>query len=154
MDYRQELLQQIETYFTDVITPYKQTTTGAMQDARKLGLFKKRDFSGHISAFEKHKEAAEGVDISGIEISPGDVKAKLLADQFMRSRRSFMLLCEENMRFYEVTEKKQYRGSGVTVKQYTESFNKMQEVLKEAVTELDLLEKEYTEYARDNASEE
>ncbi len=155
-DYRQALMAQIEQYYQEVVYPYKETTTNAMKDARKLNLFKKRDFGAHIRRFEKHMETAEAMDISAVEqqISSDDVAGKLLADQFSRSRKTFLRLCEANIEFYKVTDKKQYRGSGIIVREFKEAAERMQEALKEAVLELDLLDKAYRKYAADKPAEQ
>lgn len=153
MEYREALTQQVEKYYREIIEVYKNTTMEAMQDARKLGLFKKRSFRDHIANFQKHKEDAESLDISGIEIASYDVKAKLLADAFQRSVRSFIRLCEENMTFYDITEKKQYRGSGIKVKDYTESFNHLQQILQDAVVDLDALDNTYQQYNADKLTD-
>lgn len=154
-DYRQALIAQIEKYYQEVVYPYKETTTNAMKDARKLNLFKKRDFGVHIHRFQAHMETAAAMDISGIEeeIAGDDVAGKLLADQFSRSRRTFLQLCEANIEFYKVTDKKQYRGSGIVVKEFKAAAERMQEALKEAVLELDLLDKAYQKYAADDPAE-
>lgn len=154
MDYREALTAQIERYYQEVVYPYKETTTNAMSDARKLSLFKKRDFGAHIRRFQAHMETAAAIDVSQIEIPGDDVAGKLLADQFLRSRRTFLRLCEANIEFYKVTDKKQYRGSGLIVKEFKAALERMQDALKDAVLELDLLDKAYQKYAADDPAEE
>lgn len=155
MEYRQSLIAQIEKYYQEVVYPYKETTTNAMKDARKLNLFKKRDFGGHIRRFQAHMETAAAIDISQIEpeIPGSDVAGKLLADQFSRSRKTFLQLCEANIHFYRVTDKKQYRGSGIVVKEFRDAADRMQDALKSAVLELELLDKAYQKYTADNPAE-
>ena len=155
MDDRQALIALIERYYQEVVYPYKETTTNAMEDARKLSLFKKRDFGAHIRRFQAHMETAEAIDISQIEpkIPGDDVAGKLLADQFSRSRKTFLQLCEANIQFYRVADKKQYRGSGIVVKEFKAAAERMQEALKEAVLELELLDKAYQKYAADEPAE-
>lgn len=154
-DYRKALIAQIEKYYQEVVYPYKETTTSAMKDARKLNLFKKRDFGVHIRRFQEHMETAADLDISDIEsrISSEDVAGKLLADQFSRSRKTFLQLCEANIEFYRVTDKKQHRGSGIVVKEFKAAAERMQDALKAAVLELDLLDKAYQKYAADKPAE-
>ncbi len=154
MDYREALIAQIERYYQEVVYPYKDTTTNAMTDARKLGLFKKRDFGVHIRKFQAHMETAAAIDVGQIEIPGDDVAGKLLADQFLRSRKTFLRLCEANIAFYKVADKKQYRGSGIVVKEFKDTLGRMQDALKEAVLELDLLDKAYQKYAAGDPAEE
>lgn len=154
MDYRNELRRYVKRYYDEIVVVYKKTTTEAMADARKLSAFRKKDFSRHTAAFRQHIEDAEALDISGIEIPPEDVKSKLLADLFEKSIHSFIGMCEENIAFYDMTDRKQYRGSGITVKIYKEKADQMQKYLIEAVKDLDALDQAYQEYCADNFADE
>ncbi len=153
MDYRQILREQMEQYY-QITALYREITMDAAKDARKLGLFKKRDFAPHITAFRTCIADTRRLDIKRAEIPAEDEAAQNLAACFDRSVLSFVLLCEENIRFYELTDQKQYRGSGVTVKAYAECTNMLQNMLAGAVRELEKLETAYKEYFADQLSDE
>lgn len=154
MDYREALQEQVEKYYHEILAEHGKTTVAAMKDGKKLGLFKKRDFSGHIAKFEQHKADAQALDVRDIEIPTDDVYAQNLAEAFLRSVTTFIMLCEDNIRFYDITERKQYKDSGVTVKNYTDAFQRMQTMLSAAVRDLEALDEAYKEYNADNFSEE
>ena len=152
MEYREALIAQVEEYYQKVVYPYNETTTNAMNDARKMGLFKKRDFGVHIRRFRSHMETAAAVKIAEILIPDEDTQAKLLWNQLCRSIDTFLQLCEKNIRFYEITDKKQYRGSGLVIREFKEAAEDMQLALKEAVLELELLDKTYQKYTADDSA--
>jgi hypothetical protein len=154
MTYQEALITQIELYFHDIVEPYHEVTVEAMKKAKKLSLFKKTDFTVYIDAFAKFKEKALRLESMDIQVPETDIETKLLAKDFRSSLLSFVMLCDANMVFYDWNQRKQYKDSGITVKGYTEVVNKMQEALKEAVLDLDFLERTYKKYCADQPAEE
>lgn len=152
MEYRKKLREEIDRYYRDILPVYQNTTAEAIKDAKKLGLFRKRDFSGHIGRFRKHMVDAQSLCVD-IAVPPEDARSRRLAEIFKKSVASFILLCDENIRFYTITEKKQYRDSGVTVKEYAESCNLMQNILARAVKDLDELDQAYQQYGAGDLSD-
>lgn len=145
MEYKEALREQMEKYY-DISGDYREATVLAMQDARKLGLFKKRDYGPHIQRFSHIIEELRKLDYHSIEIPEEDKDAVSFVELLDRSVISFIMLCEENIKFYEMTDRKQYRGSGVTVQLYAEQTQKMQQALSRAVEETSYLEQAYKEY--------
>jgi len=154
MTYQEALITQIELYFHDIVEPYHGVTVEAMKKAKKLNLFKKTDFTVYIRQFEQFKEKALRLESMDIPIPEEDIETKLLAKDFRNSLLSFVMLCEANMVFYDWNQRKQYKDSGITVKGYTEVVNKMQDALKEAVLDLDFLERTYKKYRGDQPAQE
>lgn len=154
MTYQEALITQIELYFHDIIEPYHDVTVEGMKKAKKLSLFKKQDFTVYIDAFEKFRDKAMRLESMDIPIPDHDVETKLLAKDFRNSLISFMALCEANMVFYDWNQRKQYKDSGITVKGYSEVMSNMQAALKEAVIDLDFLERTYKKYSGDQPFEE
>lgn len=146
MEYREVLTNAVEHYFNDILEKYKVTTTGALQLSKKLSLFKKYDFSGYIADFQTHMEEAEAIDVSELDIPSSDVKSKMLAEKLRVSLISFQILCSDNIKFYEIADKKQYRDSGVKASDFKEAFNRSQTSMAEAVRDLKELEEAYAEY--------
>ena len=152
MDYRETLLQEFERYQKELLPAYQVTTSAAMKDAKKLGLFKKKKFGGYIADFKSHMEAgmSQIAKLDLLEIPEEDEKSREVADALKKSLRSFCLLCDFNVQFYDMTEKKQYPGSGVTIKSYTKACDEMQSVLMRAVEDAAALEKAYEKYQTDD----
>ena len=154
MTYQEALCTQIELYYHDIVEPYHVVTVEAMKKAKRVNLFRKTDYTGYIAEFEKFKEKALRLESMDIPIPDEDVDTKLLAKDFRNSLLSFVMLCDANIVFYDWNQRKQYKDSGVTVKGYTEVVNNMQEVLKEAVLDLDFLDRAYKKYRGDEPAEE
>lgn len=154
MDYRDALCKQIDLYFYDITAKYHETTVAAMQEVKKFRPFKKKDFSSYIAEFETYKEKALRLESMDIPVPDEDVESKMLAKDFRNSLLSFVVLCDANIVFYDWNQKKQYNEKGVTVKDYAEVVNDMQNALKEAVVDLDLLERAYKEYRADKPAQE
>lgn len=153
MEYKQMLSAQVDKYYSHVIMKYQITTAAAMKDGKRSGLFKKVDFSGHITNFQKHIDDAEKIDTSNIVIPPDDVEAKILDDCLNRSIHSFCILCEKCKLFYEVSDLKQRKGSGIRVSDYKEAYIEMNDALQTAVKDLQMLDKAYEKYNADNLAD-
>jgi len=153
MDYRDALRKQIQLYYEDIIPQYHVTTVAGMKAAKKLRLFKKVDFKGYIAEFQDYKERALKLESMDLRVPAEDVETKLLEKDFRNSLLSFVMLCDANIAFYDMNERKQYRNGGVNVHDYAEVVNEMQKALAEAVMDLDFLDKAYKEYCADNPAE-
>ena len=153
MDYRIALKQLIEEYRDGIMEIYQVTTTAAMKDAKKLGLFKKRKFGGYIENFRSHMEAARALNVDAIEIPETDEESRTLADLLKKSIQSFCLLCDLSVEFYEMAEKKQYKDSGISVEQYTKALGQMQRVLMRSLEDLNTLGQAYGEYHTDDIAD-
>lgn len=153
MDYKQALKEQMEAYY-QITASYRGITMDAAKAARKPGLFKKQDYTPYITGFRTCIADVRKLNLEKIEIPKDDKDAQNLAEFFNRSVLSFILLCEENVKFYEMTDRKQYRDSGVTVKSYAEAANMLQNMLAGAVRELEKLETAYKEYFADDFAQQ
>ncbi len=153
MEYKEALREQMEQYY-QITGRYRDATLLAMKDARRPGLFKKKDYGPHLERFKSLIEELRQLDYKSIVIPEEDEEGRAFAELMDRSVISFMLLCEENIRFYEMTEKKQYKGSGVTVKGYAEATQQLQQILARAVNETGYLEQAYKEYFSGNLTDE
>lgn len=152
MDYREALIEQIGDYYEKVIEKYKYTTVSAMQTARKMSLFKKQEYSGHIENFRGHIKDALEISGKHVDVPESDPEGKELKEKFYKSIGSFCRLCETNIKFYRISDKKQYRDSGIGMKDYKLAYQVMEQVLAESVEELNELDKAYAKYAPENAS--
>ena len=135
MDYRIALKQLIEEYRDGIMEIYQVTTTAAMKDAKKLGLFKKRKFGGYIENFRSHMEAARALNVDAIEIPETDEESRTLADLLKKSIQSFCLLCD------------------LSVEQYTKALGQMQRVLMRSLEDLNTLGQAYGEYHTDDLAD-
>ncbi|MGF6376667.1 hypothetical protein M2140_001744 [Clostridiales Family XIII bacterium PM5-7] len=153
MDYKLRLSALVDKYYGQIIMKYQGTTTAAMQKGRKMGLFKKVDFSEEINDFQKHIDDAEKIDTSTIDIPETDIKTMVLEDCLNNSIASFCVLCEKCKTFYDISDRKQYKGSGVNVSIYKEAFVAMQEAAKVAAEDVNVLDKAYEEFNAENSEE-
>lgn len=153
MEYKQMLSAQVDKYYGQIIMKYQTTAAAAMQDGKRTGLFRKVDFSNHIENFQKHIEDVKKIDTSTIVIPPEDIKSDVLADCLNRSAESFCTLCEKCILFYDVSDKKQYKGSGIKVSDYKEAFIAMHDAIEAASKDLGILDKAYEEYNADNLAD-
>ena len=72
---------------------------------------------------------------------------------FRRCLLSFIILCDANIVFYDFNEKKQYKNSGFDMKAYTDAVSEMQQALRDAVVDTDLLERALQEYFGDQPAQ-
>lgn len=145
MEYKDALKAQMEQYYK-ITAEYRKATVDAMKDARRPGFFKKRDYSGHIRRFQILAEMLRNLDYKSIEIPEEDKAGRDYLALMDRSIDAFRMLCEENVRFYDMTDKKQYRKNGITVKEYAEVTASLQTAIAKAVEETGYLEQAYREY--------
>ena len=96
--------------------------------------------------FEEHKANALKLESMELRIPEELVDLCMLEKDFRKCLLSFVILCDANILFYELNEKKQYKNKDFTIKEYTEAVNDMQEALRDAVLESQILEKSYKEY--------
>lgn len=149
MTYREALQQQMEEYY-QITAGYRAATMDATRLARKPGLFKKQDYSPYIQQFMKLAKDGEALNRKQLQNLAESDEEKHIAELFSRNVISFILLCEENARFYDLSDKKQYRKNGVTLQEYAECANRLQGILDGTVKELEKLEQAYKEYFADN----
>ncbi|MBR6652327.1 MAG: hypothetical protein IKL30_04095 [Anaerotignum sp.] len=146
MNYEEALLKQIDIYIDEILPAYHMTTVEGMKMAKKFRLFKKIDFMKYAHEFEEHKANALKLESMELRIPEELVDLCMLEKDFRKCLLSFVILCDANILFYELNEKKQYKNKDFTIKEYTEAVNDMQEALRDAVLESQILEKSYKEY--------
>lgn len=149
MDYKQELKQLMEDYY-QLTVRYRETTVDAMMEIKKKRPFRKKDYSNHIANFRRHIKEAQALNVHGVSIPEEDGAAVELAELLDRSISSFILLCEANAEFYDLTDKKQYRSNRIALQDYTDSVSRLDGVLAGAMRELERLEDAYKQYCADN----
>ena len=146
MNYEEALLKQIDIYIDEILPAYHATTVEGMKMAKKLRFFKKFDFMKYVHAFEEHKEKALKLESMELRIPEDLVDLRMLEQDFRKCLLSFVILCDTNIVFYDLNERKQYKNKNFTVKEYGEAVNEMQEALRDAVLDSGVLEKTYKEY--------
>ena len=146
MNYEEALLKQIEIYKDEILPAYHGTTVEGMKMAKKFRLFKKIDFMKYVHAFEEHKANALKLEAMELRIPEEQVDLKMLEKDFRRCLLSFVILCDANIAFYDFNERKQYKDRGFDIKEYTEAVSEMQQALRDAVVDSDILERALQEY--------
>ena len=154
MNYEEALFKQIQIYRDEILPSYHETTVEGMKMAKKLRLFRKIDFMKYVHAFEEHKTNALKLEAMELRIPEEMTELKLLEQDFRRCLLSFIILCDANITFYDLNERKQYKDSGFEMKEYTEAVSEMQQALRDAVVDSDVLEKHLMEYAEKRMAEQ
>ena len=154
MNYEEALFKQIQIYKEEILPAYHETTVEGMKMAKKIRLFKKIDFTKYTGAFLQHKENALKLESMDLRIPEEMVELRMLEKDFRRCLLSFIILCDANVVFYDFNERKQYKDGGFVMKDYTQAVNDMQEALRDAVVDSDILEKSLMEYAAKRMAEQ
>lgn len=151
MNYEEALLKQIDIYIEQILPAYHVTTVEGMKKAKKLRFFKKIDFMQYAQAFEEHKANALKLEAMELRIPEEMIELRMLEKDFRKCLLSFVILCDANIVFYELNERKQYKDRNFTVKEYGQAVSEMQEALREAVLDSSVLEKTYKEYLEEHS---
>ena len=153
MNYEEALLKQIEIYKDEILPAYHETTVEGMKMAKKLRIFKKIDFTKYTGAFLEYKEKALKLESMELRIPEEMVELRMLEKDFRRCLLSFIILCDANVVFYDLNDRKQYKEGGVVMKEYTQAVNEMQQALRDAVVDSDILERALKEYMTNRKAE-
>lgn len=142
MENREQLEGLIRKYFEEILPKYKEVTVAAANAGKKLPVFHKTDFSGHIENFRQMKSAAqellpvaEKIDISALAQEERTVARALVA-----SLRDFILLCERNMSHYDLMDRRQYRKNHVSMEDFRLSVTGVNAAMMKSVESLNALE--------------
>ena len=142
MENREQLEGLIRKYFEEILPKYKEVTVAAANAGKKLPVFHKTDFSGHIENFRQMKSAAqellpvaEKIDIPALAQEERTVARALVA-----SLRDFILLCERNMSHYDLMDRRQYRKNHVSMEDFRLSVTGVKAAMMKSVESLNALE--------------
>ncbi len=142
MENREQLEGLIRKYFEEILPKYKEVTVAAANAGKKLPVFHKTDFSGHIENFRQMKSAAqellpiaEKIDIPALAQEERTVARALVA-----SLRDFILLCERNMSHYDLMDRRQYRKNHVSMEDFRLSMTGVNAAMMKSVESLNALE--------------
>lgn len=142
MENRGQLEGLIRKYFEEILPKYKEVTVAAANAGKKLPVFHKTDFSGHIENFRQMKSAAqellpiaEKIDIPALAQEERTVARALVA-----SLRDFILLCERNMSHYDLMDRRQYRKNHVSMEDFRLSVTGVNAAMMKSVESLNALE--------------
>lgn len=142
MENREQLEGLIRKYFEEILPKYKEVTVAAANAGKKLPVFHKTDFSGHIENFRQMKSAAqellpvaEKIDIPALAQEERTVARALVA-----SLRDFILLCERNMSHYDLMDRRQYRKNHVSMEDFRLSVTGVNAAMMKSVESLNALE--------------
>lgn len=142
MENREQMEGLIRKYFEEILPKYKEVTVAAANAGKKLPVFHKTDFSGHIENFRQMKSAAqellpvaEKIDIPALAQEERTVARALVA-----SLRDFILLCERNMSHYDLMDRRQYRKNHVSMEDFRLSMTGVNAAMMKSVESLNALE--------------
>ena len=143
MEYQERIESVIDRYFNGALAEYREAVMAAMQAGKKLPLFRKVDFSGHIERFRGIREQAEGLleEAGSVEVPETDEMYGELKHLLKVSLEDFVELLKRNEAHYDLMDRKQYRQNKVTVEDFRLSLAGVQTGTGTAVESLDLLDR-------------
>lgn len=144
MAYADELFRVVDKYFMEIIMPYGRTNAEAGEYLKKFKPFQKKNFDNYMQRFDRHREAAEALSMDEIAVPAEDALALDLKTKFAQSRKTFVTLCERNVKFYDFQNRRAQRKR-VTTEELREIFTALQAILNSAMRDVTLLEDAYKE---------
>ena len=144
MDYRDELYAVTDRFFHDVVMEFGRTNAMGSELVKKFQPFQKKNYDDIIRRFEIHMKQTALMSMSDIEIPAEDEAAQKLAADFAQCKKTFLRLCEVNMQFYDLQNRK-VRRQGATVKEFKEISLAVSLALNSARRDMNELENQYKE---------
>lgn len=141
MDYREELYSVVDRFFNEVVMPFGRTNAEGGVLVKKFQLGKK-NYDEIIRRFEIHMEQTALLSMADITVPAEDEAAQKLKRDFAQCRKTFMRLCETNMDFYGLQNRKALRA-GATVKEFKEVSLAVSLALNSARRDMNELENQY-----------
>ena len=144
MEYREELYAVVDRFFQDVVMEFGRTNAMGSERVKKFKPFRKKNYDDIIRRFEIHMKQTALMTMSGIEVPADDEAAQKLAADFAQCKKTFMRLCEVNLQFYDLQNRK-VRRQGATVKEFKEVSLAVSLALNSARRDMTELENQYKE---------
>ena len=142
MEYREELYGVVDRFFNEVVMPFGKTNMEGSSRVKKFQPFQKKNYDDIIRRFEIHMEQTALMNMAAIPVPEEDEAAQKLKADFYQSRKTFMRLCETNMQFYDLQNRK-VRREGATVAEFKEVSMAVQLALNSARRDMKELEEQY-----------
>ena len=142
MEYREELYAVVDKFFNEIVMPFGRTNAAGGELVKKVQLFGKKNYDEIIRRFEIHMEQTALLSMAEIAIPEDDADAQMLREYFNQSRKTFMRLCETNMDFYGLQNRKSHR-QGATVKEFKKISLAVSLALNSARRDMNELENHY-----------
>lgn len=145
MDYKEQISAYIDEYYNEILVKYKEVTMAATKDGKKLAIFRKIDFSGHIAGFKDLEEKSKelGQKLSAMKIPQEDEQAQELEKKFEVSLDDFIKLCVRNQNHYDLMDRKQYTKNKVTLDDFKLSLAGVNVALRDSMVTLNELDQAY-----------
>ena len=128
----------------------------ANSDGKKLALFRKIDYSGHIQSFLNLKEEAERLyeQVDELNVPSDDEQGRDLREKFLASLEDFKLLCERNADHYDLMDRKQYTKNKVSLDDFKLSLAGSNAAMVTSVGTLNTMERAYHIFLGEEVPEE
>lgn len=148
MGFKETIDALMDRYYKDILESYKVTAMHSMKASRKMGLFKKMDYSPYIQDFKRYAGEADEIRAELEDLSPSedDSAGRDLLKAFRVSLRSFSDLCQRNAEHYDLMDRKQYRKNAVTLEDIKLSISGVNAIMGPALETLDILDRAYKLY--------
>ena len=140
--YREELYRLVDKFFSDVVMEFGRTNAMGSERVKKFQPFQKKNYDDVIRRFEIHMEQTALISAAAVAVPDEDGDALKLKGDFAQCRKTFMRLCEVNIQFYDLQNRK-VRREGATVKEFKEITTAVQLALNSARRDMNELENQY-----------
>lgn len=144
MDYREELYAVTDRFFNDVVMEFGRTNAMGGERVKKFQPFQKKSYDDIIRRFEIHMKQTALMTMSDIDVPAEDEAAQKLLKDFSQCKKTFLRLCEVNIQFYDLQNRK-VRRQGATVKEFKEISMAVSLALNSARRDMNELENQYKE---------
>lgn len=156
MDYKDSVKSLIEKYFNDILVRYKEVAMAATKDSKKLAMFKKIKYDGHIENFRDLEQRAKdlGAQVENLVPPEDDKESAELKEKFENSLDDFVKLCVRNEDHYDLMDRKQYAKNKVSLDDFKLSLTGVNTATVTSVTSLNTLEQAYMIYIGEAKAED
>ena len=148
MEYKQQLIKKIESFYVDVVEEFKEAELQIMADSKFRSIFKKKDYDGNIAKLRSCKKGAQKIRTTDLQVPKADKTTAEVVRTFESCIRRFNALCDAYISLQDALKKKAAKQP-LKYSEYNDIFKTMKEkreALNDELHELDII---YTDYSYD-----
>jgi len=128
---RDNIISAVDSFYEEIIEPYKEMERQIAGESSLLKIFRKVDYKARIAKFKDLKKKAQGINLKKIEIDSNDELAAQVRDKLGRSVSLFVTLINAQVSCQTILYKKSegektntidYRKAVYNVRNATESL--------------------------------
>lgn len=147
MDYKQEIIEQINKLYFDSIEEFREAEARIANDSQFRKIFGKKNYGANIELLKRCKKIANDIVFPVDRIPEEDIDSQEIVKQGTEGIRAFNKLCDSYISMQTLLQKKA-DGEKISYKEFKLSYNDAKEkhnILNETLRDLDILYADYTE---------